>query len=177
VEVDKRYYSVPYQLIHEKVESRSTSSVVEIYYKGHRVSSHPRLRVRGDFSTLPEHMPRSHREHLEWTPSRLMGWAKKTGPATGRLVCEILHRRRHPEQGFRSCLGILSLARRYEAHRLEAACARAEQLSSYSYRTVKNILRSGLDRVAMEKDPESTPRPEHENIRGAAHYAEGELSC
>jgi transposase len=177
VEVDGNYYSVAYQLIHEKVETRSTPSAVEIYYKGRRIASHPRLQTPGDFSTLPEHMPRSHREHLEWSPSRLINWAKKLGPATGRLVGEILQRRPHPEQGYRSCLGILSLGRRYEQQRLESACARAEQLNSYSYRTVKNILSAGLDQIAFEQDRETVPCPEHENIRGASHYAGGELSC
>ncbi len=177
VEVDENYYSVSHQLIHQKVETRSTPSVVEIYHKGHRVASHPRLRTPGDFNTLPEHMPRSHREHLEWSPSRLINWAKKLGPATGRLVSEIFQRRPHPEQGYRSCLGIFSLGRHYEEHRLESACARAEQLDSYSYRTVKNILSAGLDRIAFEPDRESVPRPEHENIRGAAHYEGGEVSC
>ncbi len=177
VEVEFSYYSVPYQLIHEEVEARATPSVVEVYFKGRRVDSHLRLRTRGEFCTLAEHMPRSHREHLEWTPSRLTAWAEKTGPATGRLVSEILHRRRHPEQGYRSCLGIMSLGRRYDEQRLEAACARAEHLGSYNYQTVKNILSSGLDRIPVEQEKEPAPRPEHENIRGAEHYTGGELTC
>jgi len=171
IEVDSNLYSVPYQLVHEKVEARATPSVVEVLFKGRRVASHQRKRGRGQFSTKVEHMPRSHREYLEWTPSRLIGWAEKTGPATGRLVSEILQRRAHPEQGYRSCLGIMSLGRRYEEYRLEAACARAERLGSYNYRTVNNILKSGLDRIRVEQDTESTARPTHENIRGAAHYA------
>jgi transposase len=177
VEVDKYYYSVSYPLIHEQVETRATESVVEVYFKGRRVASHQRLRGDQRFSTKPEHMPRSHREHLEWTPSRLTAWADKTGPATGRLVSEILKHRRHPEQGYRSCLGIMSLARRFDENRLEAACARAEKLGSYGYRTVKNILSSGLDRIPLEQETESSPSPEHENIRGAAHYAGGEAVC
>ena len=177
VKVDENYYSVSYLLIHQKVETRSTSSVVEIYHKGHRVASHPRLRIPGDFKTLSEHMPRSHREHLEWSPSRLINWAKKLGPATGRLVSEIFQRRPHPEQSYRSCLGLLSLGRHYEENRLESACARAEQLNSYSYQTVKNILSAGLDQIAFEQDRESVPRSEHENIRGASHYEGSEQSC
>jgi transposase len=177
VEVDKYYYSVSYQLIHEQVETRATKSVVEIYFKGRRVASHQRLRADQRFSTKPEHMPRSHREHLEWTPSRLTDWAAKTGPATGRLVSEILKRCHHLEQGYRSCLGIMSLGRHFDENRLEAACARAEKLGSYGYRTVKNILSSGLDRIPLEQETESSPSPEHENIRGAAHYAGGEAAC
>ncbi|MFQ5931593.1 MAG: IS21 family transposase [Nitrospiraceae bacterium] len=174
---DDKLYSVPYQLIHEKVEVRTTLTVVEILFKGRRVASHRRLKGQERFSTKPEHMPRSHREHLEWTPSRLIDWASKTGPATGRLVSEIVKRRPHPEQGFRSCLGVMRLGQRYGEERLEAACARAECLSSYSYRTVKNVLSSGLDRVKLEEDVDQAPRPEHDNIRGAAYYAGGGLSC
>ena len=177
VDVDKYLYSAPCQLIHEQVETRATESVVEICFKGRRVASHQRLRGDQRFSTKPEHMPRSHREHLEWSPSRLTAWAEKIGPATGRLVSGILKRRRHPEQGYRSCLGIMSLGRRFDEHRLEAACARAEKLGSYNYRTVKNILSSGLDRIPLEQDTESPPSPEHDNIRGATHYAGGEASC
>ena len=177
VDVDDNLYSVPYQLIHEKVEARVTPSVVEVLFKGQRVASHPRKKGKGQFETKPEHMPRSHREHLEWTPSRLIHWAEKTGPATGRLVSEILKRRPHPEQGFRSCLGVMRLGRRFCNERLEAACARAEALSSYSYRTVKNILSAGLDRVVLEAGAEARPQEEHENIRGADYYEGGEFRC
>ena len=177
VEVDDNSYSVPYQLIHEKVEVRVTASVVEVLFKRKRVASHPRKKGKGQASTNPEHMPRSHREHLEWTPSRLLHWAEQSGHATGRLVSGILESRPHPEQGFRSCLGVMRLGRRWGSERLEAACARAEALSSYSYRTVKNILSAGLDRVVLESDAEVKPREEHENIRGADHYEGGESRC
>jgi hypothetical protein len=103
----------------------------------------------------------------------LIRWASKTGPATGRLVAEILRRRPHPEQGYRACLGIMRLGRRYGAERLEAASRRAEHLRSYSYRTVQNILSSAQDRLPFE-EPESTPvppTPVHANIRGASYYA------
>ena len=177
VEVENNLYSVPYQLIHEKVEARVTASVVEVLFKGKRVASHPRKKGKGHYSTNPEHMPRSHREHLEWTPSRLLHWAEQSGRATGRLVAGILESRPHPEQGFRSCLGVMRLGSRWGSERLEAACARAEALSSYSYRTVKNILSAGLDRVVLESDAEAKPREEHENIRGADHYERGESRC
>ncbi len=177
VDVDDNLYSVPYQLIHEKVELRLTPLVVEVLFKGERVASHHRKKGKGQFATNPEHMPRSHREHLEWTPSRLIHWAERTGPATGRLVSEILRRRPHPEQGFRSCLGVMRLGRRWGNERLEAACVRAEALSSYTYRTVKNILSAGLDRVVLEADGEAKPREEHENIRGADYYEGGEFRC
>lgn len=107
----------------------------------------------------------------------MIHWANKTGPATGKLVSEILKRRPHPEQGFRACLGVMQLGRRWGRQRLEAACLRAEALSSYSYRTVKNIISAGLDRVVLEAEAEARPREEHENIRGAEYYEGGESRC
>jgi hypothetical protein len=117
-------------------------------------------------------MPRAHRAHAEWTPSRLIRWAEQIGPATGQLVAEILRRQPHPEQGYRACLGIMRLGRQYGAARLDAASARAAALGSYRYRTVKNILAAGQDRVPLE-DPAEARRstPTHANIRGAAYYA------
>lgn len=178
VEVDRNFYSVPYALVHEKVEARSTASTVEIFFKGKRIASHPRLTGRGRPSTQREHMPSSHRAHAEWTPSRLIGWGEKTGPATGRVVAEILRSFPHPEQGYRSCLGLLRLAKVYGPERLEAACLRAEKLGSSRYRTVKNILAAGLDRQLFEEDRPEVPRlPVHDNIRGAAFYAAQETEC
>jgi transposase len=184
VEVDHHYYSVQHQLRGEKVEARFTSSTVEIIYKGKRITSHRRSYERGRHTTKAEHMPRSHRAHSEWSPSRLIGWASKTGPATGRLVAEILRSRPHPEQGYRSCLGVMRLGRHYGPERLEAASRRAEQLRSPSYHTVHNILSSGQDRLPFD-EPEAgstpPPTPTHANIRGASHYAtaatEEETEC
>lgn len=173
IEVERHPYSVPYQLIHEQVEARYTASVVEIYYKGRRLDSHPR-RYDHQPSTKREHMPSSHRAHAEWTPSRLIHWAQKTGPATGRLVAGILESRPHPEQGYRACLGLMRLGRRYGPERLEAACNRAELLRSYSYRTVKNILAAAQDRLPFEDASSVPPTPPHANIRGARYYAEEE---
>ena len=172
ITVDRHPYSVPYQLIHERVEARYTASIVEVYYKGRRVTSH-RRRYDHKPSTLSEHMPSAHRAHAEWTPSRLISWAEKTGPKTGRLVEEIMKRWPHPEQGYRACLGLMSLGRRSGAERLEAASARALHLQSYSYRTVKNILSSAQDRLPFG-DTETPPTPHHDNIRGAAYYADPE---
>jgi transposase len=171
VEVDRHPYSVPYQLVHEEVEARYTASVVEVYFKGRRVVSHPR-RYDHQPSTLPEHMPSSHRAHAEWTPSRLIHWAEKTGAATGRVVAGILKSRPHPEQGYRACLGLMRLGRRYGCERLEAACERAEHLRSYSYRTVKNILASAQDRLPFEDESAANDATAtHDNIRGATYYA------
>jgi transposase len=171
IEVERHPYSVPFQLLGEKVEARFTSTVVEVYYKGRRLVSHCR-RYDGQPSTLAEHMPSAHRAHAEWTPSRLIHWAEKTGPATGRVVAGILKSRPHPEQGYRACLGLMRLGKRYGADRLERACERAEYLRSFSYTTVKNILVSAQDRVALEKDVPAKPATHtHDNIRGGTYYA------
>ena len=171
VEVERHPYSVPYQLIGEELEARYTATTVEIFYKGRRLDSH-RRRYDHQPSTKSEHMPSAHRAHAEWTPSRLIHWAEKTGPATGRLVEGILKSRPHPEQGYRACLGLMRLGRRYGAERLESASARAEQLRSYSYRTVKNILATAQDRLPLEVEPSIVAvTPVHENIRGASYYA------
>lgn len=170
VEVDHHLYSVPYQLVGQKMEARSSSTIVEIYYKGRRLESYPRRYDRRP-TTRPEHMPSSHRAHAEWTPSRLIHWAEKTGSACGRVVAGILKSRPHPEQGYRACLGLMRLGKRYGAERLEAACERAEHLRSYSYRTVKNILASSQDRLAFKDEPANAATSAHDNIRGAEYYA------
>ena len=106
IEVAHNYYSVPYQLVHQRVEARLTATTVEVFFKGRRIASHRRLTGRGQPSTQPEHMLHAHRAHAEWTPSRLIAWAAKTGPATAQVVTDILATRPHPEQGYRACLGL-----------------------------------------------------------------------
>ena len=169
VEVARHLYSVPYQLVHERVDVRYTATTLEIYCKGRRITSHPR-RSDGRPSTKAEHMPAAHRAHAEWTPSRLIRWAEQTGPATGHFVAELLRRRPHPEQGYRACLGIMRLGRRYGATRLDAATTRAAALGSYRYRTVANILTAAQDRLPLEGPDEPPATPAHANIRGAAYY-------
>jgi transposase len=173
VEVDKHYYSVPYTLVHEQVEVRFTATTVEIFHDGHRLTSHARSHARGRHTTKPEHMPKSHQEHLEWTPSRLISWGTRIGPSTGQLVAAILDERRHPEQGYRSCLGILRLGKRYGKDRLEAACARALVAGARSYRHLDAMLRKGLDRMPLPTNrPTSTKStsPVHQNVRGGRYY-------
>jgi transposase len=172
VEVDHTFYSVPHALVHERVEARCTASTVEVFFRGRRVSVHGRLTGRGRFSTQLDHMPRAHRAHAEWTPSRLIAWAEQTGPATGRLVAGILERRPHPEQGYRACLGLMRLGRVHGADRLEAACQRAERLQSYRYRTVQHILLNQQDRLPLEESAPARPALVHENLRGAPYYEE-----
>jgi transposase len=172
VEVDHNFYSVPYQLVHERVDARSTQTTVEVFFKGGRAASHIRLTGRGRFATQLDHMPRAHRAHAEWTPSRLIAWAEQSGPATGRVVAGILADRPHPEQGYRACLGLMRLGRLHGVDRLEAACHRAERLRSYRYRTIEHILRHQQDRLPLEDPAPARPALTHENVRGAIYYEE-----
>lgn len=170
VEIDRHWYSVPYRLVGEQADIRTSATTVELFVKGRRVASHLRSPIRGRHTTEPGHMPESHRRHLEWSPGRIVRWAEQTGPATGALVEAILASRPHPEQGYRSCLGILRLGRRYGAERLEAACARALRIGARSYRSVDSILRTGLDRQPLPDAPASTEVRRHENVRGGSYY-------
>lgn len=172
VEVDHNFYSVPHQLVHARVEARVTQTTVEVLFNGRRVTSHARLSGRGKFITQVEHMPRAHRAHAEWTPSRLIAWAAQSGPATGRLVAGLLAERPHPEQGYRACLGLMRLGRLHGADRLEAACHRAERLRSYRYRTVEQILINQQDRLPLDEAAPARPALTHENLRGAIYYEE-----
>jgi len=114
-------------------------------------------------------MPESHRRHAEWSPSRIVAWAERTGPATAALAEAILASRPHPEQGYRSCLGIIRLADRYSPERVEAACARALAVRALSYRSVESILRHGLDSQSPRVGPARTHAPQ-QNLRGPAYY-------
>jgi transposase len=161
---------VPYQLIGDRLDVRVSATTVEVFRRGRRVASHLRSHRLGGHSTSPEHMPRSHRAYAEWTPERFSRWAAKTGPKTEALVTEILTSRRHPQQGFRSCLGLLKLGKTYGPERLEAACGRALALRAASHQSVKSILAAGLDR-----EPLPAPAPPklalvHENLRGPDYY-------
>jgi transposase len=169
---DEHFYSVPHPLVREAVEVRATGMTVEVYHRGKRVASHVRSSLKGRHTTAPDHMPKSHQKHLAWTPSRLISWAGTIGPQTQQLVTVIIESRPHPEQGYRSCLGVMRLAKTYSPERLEAACARALAAGARSYRHVKSILKNGLDRVALEEPSEvNTHRViEHENVRGPNYY-------
>jgi transposase len=175
VEVDRCYYSVPYQLVKEQVDLRLTATSVEVLFKNRRVTAHKRSYVPGSFITLKEHMPKSHQRYLQWTPSRILHWARKTGPSTETLVSRILENRPHPEQGFRSALGIMRLGRHYTPERLEKASAKALGIRAYSYKSVKSILKKGLDKQPLlVEQPQQDPPSDHCNIRGRGYYHLGE---
>jgi len=122
-------------------------------------------------------MPKSHQRYIEWTPSRIIKWAAKNGPNTERLVTRIMENRPHPEQGFRSSIGIMGLVKRYDPKRLENACARALRIKGYSYKSVKSILKNGLDQQPLLFDQaEQTRSPDHQNIRGKHYYHQEETA-
>jgi transposase len=172
IEVDHHYYSVPYQLIKQQVDVRLTQTTVEVLFKNQRVASHQRSYQKGRFTTLNEHLSKSHQAYLDWTPSRIIRWAAKHGPHTEQLITHILETKLHPHHGFRSCLGILRLAKSFSPERLEAACAFALQIKGYSYKSVESILKTGLDRKNLL--PEQTKQPIqpilHPNLRGKQYY-------
>ena len=170
VEVDRHYYSVPHQLVGKQVDLRLTQGTLEVFFCARRVASHPRSSTRFAHTTDPAHMPESHRRHASWTPSRIVSWAQRTGPATASLVEAIMAARPHPEQGFRSALGIIRLADRYGPERVEAACTRALHLRSHSYRSVESILKHALDRQPLPGPPAPRILPAHTNVRGAHYY-------
>ena len=174
IEVDHHYYSVPYQLVREHVDVRLTSTVVEVIFKNRRVVLHQRSYDKWKYTTLKEHMPQSHQRYLEWTPSRIMAWAGKNGPNTEKIVRHILENKPHPEQGFRSCLGIIRLGRLYSAERLEAACILALHIKGYSYKSIESILKTKLDQkngfIDQLNDFTAKAPVVHPNIRGKEYY-------
>ncbi|MBC8318819.1 MAG: IS21 family transposase [Desulfobulbaceae bacterium] len=172
---DRHYYSVPWKYLRKHVKVIYTATVVEVYYNNIRIAFHKRDRNRNNrYTTVHEHMPPNHRLYAEWSPQRLINWGGAIGPNTKQMVEEVLQSRKHPEQAFKVCLGLLNLSKRYGDGRLDRACERALQFRSYSYKFVKNVLEKGLDRIQAEEPLQQT-LPVHENIRGK-HYYESEAT-
>lgn len=169
IELERHYYSVPYLLVHQEVTIRYTARTVEVFHEEKRAASHPRSYLQGKHTTIHEHMPRSHQEHLSWTPTKMIEWAGKIGCQTACLIERILSSRQYPELGYRSCLGILRLARAYSEPRLELACARAIGIGACSYRSVKSILANGLDLKNLPASSRAVSVT-HQNIRGGDYF-------
>ena len=174
VAFEGHHYSVPHQHVGAAVELRVTATTLEVLLRRQRIAAHARSALAGGFTTVAEHMPASHRAHLQWTPAKLIGWGERIGAATAGVVRWQMERRPHPEQGYRACLGLMRLAREYGNDRLEAACARAQSIRAPHYRSVKSILACGLDRqdsslLGGERNP-AAPMPSHDNVRGAGYY-------
>lgn len=169
IDVLHSFYSVPHRLIGRRVEVRLTHRMVEIFHNHERVAVHTRRGKRGGHSTVKEHMPKAHQRHDGMTPEYLVTRAGRVGYHVAVLVERLMRDRPHPEQGYRSALGVLSLERRFGRDRLEAACDRALIHNTVSYASVQSILVTGLDKAANAPDP-ILPTPCHDNIRGPAYY-------
>ena len=170
VEVDGHYYSVPYSLVRQQLDVRLRAQVVELFHKGTRVASHQRSPLKGRHTTVAVHMPKAHQHSAAWTPQRLVRWAAQTGEATAQVVETILASRPHPQQGFRACLGIMRLGKRYGDGRLEAACQRAIRIGACSYKRIESILKHALAQQPLPGPPAAAPVITHSNIRGAQYY-------
>ena len=170
VAVDGHYYSVPHTLIKHEVDVRMTHNTIECFHRGERVASHQRSSLKGRHTTVAAHMPESHRQAGEWSPERLLKWAAQTGPATEKLVRTVMASRKHPQQAYRSCLGILRLGKAYGEARLEAACRRALMLGSCRYKSIESILKHRLDEQPLEEQQELALPEAHDNIRGPTYY-------
>ena len=172
IEVEGHYYSVPHAHVKDSVDVRLTATTVECFYAGQRIASHARGHRKGAHTTVVEHMPKAHQKHQDWTPGRFLTWALDIGPRTRDVVQHLLERRPHPEHGYRSCLGLLHLAKRFGPVRLEAACERALQIGAPTRKSVLSILDKGLDRAPLPSpEPQtSLPLPTHDNVRGPDYY-------
>jgi len=169
VQYDKHYYSVPHTLIGKEVEVRATEKAIEIYHRHQRQASHVRSYARGRHTTQRDHMPPAHQYVDGWSPERFERWAGQIGPQTQEIITTALNSRAHPQQAYRSCMGILKLAKQYGDDRLEAACRCALQANIHTYKGLKNILKNNMDRLERE-DPPATTLPAHANIRGEGYY-------
>jgi len=167
--IDKHYYSVPYQYIRKKVKLLYTSQEVEVFYKYNRIAVHRRNRTRYNYTTIPEHMASAHKYMTDWTPQRFINWGESVGEPVKRLIIRILEKRQHPEQAYKSCMGVLALEKKVGKQRLNNACKRAHEYHIYNYKIVLSILEKNLDKEDDKQGNDEIP-PEHQNIRGNEYY-------
>jgi transposase len=178
VEFDDHHYSAPYTLFKKELWMRSSDKVVEIFYRGDRVASHLRSFIKWKHTTHPDHMPSTHRAYAEWTPDRVIRWAYSIGPSTRDVTEKIMESKDHPEQGFKACTGILSLAKNYGPERLEKACIRALRLHTVNYRSIKAILQHKMESAEHLNEEQAIEQPAPqvpssspcENVRGGSYY-------
>jgi transposase len=179
VNVDKMWYSVPYEYIKQIVDIRLTGSVVEMFYNNHRVCSHPRLRGKeGQYNTIPEHMPEKHKSYTEWNSERFTSWASAIGENTKAVITSILNYHKVEQQGYRACMGLLKSGDRYGVKRLESACAKALSYTpNPSYKNVDSILKSGQDKTQPPKEEKESPTDESFGFTRGADYYGGTKKC
>ncbi len=174
IEVGGHYYSIPFTFSKKALHARYSEKIVEVFHQNKRIASHLRSFVIHGYTTDPSHMPKSHQAQVEWTPERIIAWGKKTGPHTEKFLEEVMKSRTHPQQGFRACIGVLRLEKRYGKQRLEAACNRALSIGSYTFKSVESILKNNLDQSPLPPHPaplDAKPVPDnHENVRGQNYF-------
>jgi len=166
---DMHYYSVPWQFRGKRVRVIYDDRNVAIYYDNIRIVQHKRIRIPNDYTTLPAHMPPEHRNYSEWSPERFIKWGKSIGDNVAEIIRVVLKSRKHPEQAFKTCMGILNLVKEHGPDRLNKACGRALGFGFHSYRRIKNILDRGLEEEKLEGSMELLVSS-HENIRGSKYY-------
>lgn len=168
IQYKKHYYSVPHQLVGQHVELEASSRLIRIYHLGNLVTQHPTSTKEHGLSTIAEHMPSNHR-HQKWTPERLLHWGNDIGSATREVVNTLIAKKAHPEQAYRSCLGLLSLSKKYGDNRLEQACKDALLVEKPYLRFIKNLLVNHRE-GSLSSNTDTTPNLEHSNVRGPDSY-------
>jgi transposase len=166
---DKHYYSVPYSYIGKKVKVLYSKSFVEIFYRYDKIAEHARIKSKYGYTTTADHMASSHKVILEWTPEKFLKEAAEIHPDVESYLYQVLQKKSHPEQAYRSCNGILSFARRKGKDILIAACQRANYLGRYNFGTIESLILGGFDKLHWEQE-ELLLMPDHENIRGNNYY-------
>jgi transposase len=169
IAIGRHYYSVPHQLVKKELWARITARTVEAFHGGQRVASHVRTSGNGQHSTQRDHMPAHHRYREDWTPQRIHARAAGVGPNVAIFAEVVMRGRKHPEQGYRTCLGVIRLADKFGRDRLDAACKRALEINARSYSSVHSILKNGLERKPRPRATEE-PAITHPNIRGADYF-------
>ena len=170
VEITGHYYSAPFRFARQEVDVRFTATTVEIFHRGSRIAAHARSLLKGRHTTIDAHMTPAHQQVAGWNAKRLLDWAQKVGPNTHATVESMLGQRKHPQQSYRACLGVLRMGGDYSNPRLEAACSRALALNAANYRSVSSILKNGLDKQIQTEAAQTTLPLTHSTVRGPEYY-------
>ncbi len=166
---DKHYYSVPFQYIRKKVKIMYTRSKVEVYYKYNRIALHPRSKTTFNYTTVKEHLASTHQFVTDWTPQRFIDWAASIDEDVKQFITLLLEKKQHPEQSYKSCMGVLSYVKKVGNQRLANACKRALEYNIYNYKIIGKILENGYD-MLEDKPDQPIELPDHHNIRGENYY-------
>jgi len=172
VALEKAYYSVPYQLLHKKVEVWYSNKIVDIYYEGKKITTHPKTSQKGKYVTKTEHMASSHKKYLEWNPGKILTWGKSIGDSTVKLLDTIMKTKPHPEIGFKACMGILNLYKKYleyeswDEYRLDQVSSAALQSHHYRVADIKKILKND-----KRVEDLTSKILEHKFVRGSNYYS------